>query len=213
MDSPEPETTLPATSNVPNTSFRTRLMKPVTRMGGTATKAVMGARNMLTRDVKIPGAETLLGEIGTVTKPAIDNSKAIQDLKRIVTRSREVLISGVTVFPPKLFQDSIIVDRTKVTIIKRSFLWSADVISIRIEDILNVSTSVGPIFGSLNISSRVMNSTDHFQIGAFFRGTAIDIKHIIQGYMIARNNNIDTDHLTVKELTDTLSELGRDSAR
>lgn len=58
-----------------------------------------------------------------------------------------------------------------------------------------------------------MNSTDHFQIGAFFRGTALDIKHIIQGYMIARNNNIDTDHLTAEELTTTLSELGRDSAR
>ncbi len=116
-----------------------------------------------------------------------------------------------TVFPLTLFPDTVVVDRTKVTITKRDFFWSSDVMSIRIEDVLNVSAGVGPFFGSLTIASRVMSTTDHFQINHFWRHDAIRLKHIIQGYVIAQHNNIDTAHLTKQELIDTLMELGSDS--
>lgn len=198
---------VPISGAKPQNIFR----EPVGKIGIAATRAAANAKQILNQEVKMPSVDTLFGDIGTVTKPAFRSAQAILELKSIVKRSREVLISATTVFPPRIFADSIVVDRTKVTIIKRNFAWSADVISIRIEDILNVSTSVGPIFGSINISSRVMNSTDHFQIGSFWRNTAIDVKHIIQGYMIARNNNIDTDHLSIDELVSTLNELGHDS--
>jgi hypothetical protein len=36
---------------------------------------------------------------------------------------------------------------------------------------------------------------------------------MIQGYVIAQHNKIDTAHLSRKELIDTLIELGHDSAR
>lgn len=122
-------------------------------------------------------------------------------------------MSANTVFPITLFPDSVTVDRTKVTITKRDFFWTSDVMSIRIEDVLNVSASVGPIFGSLTIASRVMSTIDHFKINHFWRNDAIRLKHIIQGYVIAQHNNIDTAHLTRAELVETLRELGHDSAR
>lgn len=136
-----------------------------------------------------------------------------EKLKNIVVKSHEILISANTVFPITLFPDSVTVDRTKVTITKRDFFWTSDVMSIRIEDVLNVSASVGPIFGSLTIASRVMSTIDHFKINHFWRNDAIRLKHIIQGYVIAQHNNIDTAHLTRAELVETLRELGHDSAR
>jgi hypothetical protein len=130
-----------------------------------------------------------------------------------VSQSREVLAEGRTVIlPVNLFPDTVVVDRTKVTITKRTFFWSSQVISIRIEDVLNVATSVGPLFGSLTVSSRVMNSTDHFEINYFWRQDAIRLKCIIQGYMIAQHNAIETSHLSKEELIETLEELGRDSS-
>lgn len=135
-----------------------------------------------------------------------------ESLRRIVRKSHQLLASAQTVILPiNLFPDSITIDRTKVTITKRTFFWSSSVISIRIEDVLNVSCSVGPIFGSITISSRVMNSTDHYEIDYFWRKDALYIKQIIQGYVIAQHNQIETSHLNKKDLTQTLLDLGDDT--
>ena len=60
------------------------------------------------------------------------------------------------------------------------------------------------------VSSRVMNSTDHYEVNYLWRKDAIALKHIIQGYVIAQHNNIDVSHLKKDELIKTLIELGTD---
>ncbi len=139
------------------------------------------------------------------------NAQEIADLKKMVKKSHEVLESARTVFPITLFPHDIIMDRTKITIIKRDFFWSSRVISIQIQDILNVSASIGPIFGSLTIASRVMNSVDHFEVNFLWRSDAIHIKQMIQGYAIAKHSKLDTDHLSKQEMVETLTELGNDT--
>lgn len=129
-------------------------------------------------------------------------------LKRMVKQSKEEIARVQTIFPFTLFPDDIILDRTKITIIKRNFFWSLDVISIRIEDIFNVSSSVGPLFGSVIISSRIMNSVDHFEIDRLWRHDAVEMKTLIQGYMIAKHSGVNLDEQTIPELIDTLRELG-----
>jgi hypothetical protein len=135
-----------------------------------------------------------------------------EGLRKIVRKSHQLLASAQTVILPiNLFPDSVTVDRTKVTITKRTFFWSSSVISIRIEDVLNIACSTGPIFGSLTISSRVMNSTDHYEIDYFWRKDALYLKQLIQGYVIAQHNQIETSHLDRRELVRTLLDLGNDS--
>lgn len=135
-----------------------------------------------------------------------------EGLRKIVRKSHQLLASAQTVIlPVNLFPDSVTVDRTKVTITKRTFFWSSSVISIRIEDVLNIACSTGPIFGSLTISSRVMNSTDHYEIDYFWRKDALYLKQLIQGYVIAQHNQIETSHLDRRELVRTLLDLGNDS--
>jgi hypothetical protein len=131
----------------------------------------------------------------------------IKELKKAVAHSSEVLASAKTVLP-FLFPHEIVLDRTKITIIKRNFFWSSDVVSIRIEDVLNVSASVGPLFGSITVASRVMSSIDHYEIDRFWSSDAARLKQIIIGYLIARKNGLRTDHLSCKELVETLYELG-----
>lgn len=135
-----------------------------------------------------------------------------EGLKKLIRKSHQLLASAQTVILPiNLFPDSVTVDRTKVTITKRTFFWTSSVISIRIEDVLNVACSTGPIFGSLTVSSRVMNSTDHYEIDFLWRKDAIYLKQLIQGYVIAQHNQIETSHLNRRELVRTLLELGNDS--
>lgn len=136
-----------------------------------------------------------------------------ESLEQTLIQSNEILASATTVFPFTLFPDTIVLDRTKLTVITRSFFWSEDVMSIRIEDILNVSVTLGPIFGSITVATRVLSSDDHFTIRRFWREDALHLKHMIQGYVIARHNDLETAHLSKNELKQTLRELGYEANR
>ncbi len=193
------------------------LVRQSKKLGNVATGAFHGVQGILHREVPLPTRQQLLGDIG-MNRQQVDEdgikAKELEDaekLKRIVKRSHQVLASARTVFPITLFPDSIIVDRTKISIIKRDFFWTSNVISFQIEDVLNVGCAVGPLFGSLTIASRVMSTVDHFQINYLWRNEAIFMKHLIQGYIIAKHNKLATDKLTKKELIETLCELGIDS--
>lgn len=187
------------------------------RLGHAATMPLAHARDILQKEVTIPNTQQLIGTsdpFGRNKKSQEDNhAQDSKKLRNLVERSHEVLARATTVFPFTPFPDTIIVDRTKVTIIKRNFFWSEDVVSIRIEDVLNATLSMDMMFGSLSIASRVMNSTDHYQIKFFWKQDALHLKHVIQGYVIAQHNNIQVSHLSKEELIQTLLELGHDSRR
>ena len=198
-------------------------------MGTVATKSslVQDVRSFMSREISLSPSERVLGntfpKLTVTPRPSDSPTKAMgkvsgskkqqrdEDLEKIVSRSHEVLMSANTVFPLTLFPDTITIDRTKATITRRDFFWSSDVLSIRIEDVLNVQATVGPLFGSLTIASRVMSTVDHFQIRHLWRSDAMRLKQIVQGYVIAQHNKIDTSHLSRKKLIETLIELGHDS--
>ena len=202
------------------------LMRQSRKMGHFATRTYDVTREFLKQDVSALHPDNLLfGQVNTRSKKSgstttIRSKRSHantpldprENLRKIVEKSHQLLAGAKTVILPiNLFPDLVTVDRTKVTITKRTFFWSSNVISIRIEDVLNVSCSTGPLFGSLIISSRVMNSTDHYEIDYFWRRDAIYLKQIIQGYVIAQHNKIDTSHLSREELIKALLELGQDS--
>ncbi len=191
------------------------------RMGTIATRSIVEVRGLLQRDGLVSPTERFISGMSrlrlqrrpseastskSTTKK--DTVRPEADLETIISQSHEVLAEANTVFPMTLFPDTVLVDRTKVTIIRRDFFWVSDTMTFRIEDVLNAEVSVGPLFGSLTIASRVMSTTDHFRINYFWRNDAVRLKQIIQGYIIARHNDIDTAHLTKDELIHTLSELG-----
>lgn len=184
------------------------LMRQSRKMGRVASGSLDATKTFLKQDVSTLRPSQLLK---STEEGVTVNEKTDDTLQEVVARAHEILAKAWTVIlPTNLFSDSVVVDRTKVSITKRTFFWSAEVISIRIEDVLNVSTNVGPLFGSLTIASRVMSSTDHFTINYFWRSDAIRLKHILQGYVIALHNNIDIKNLSRDELTATLIELGQD---
>lgn len=179
------------------------LLRQSRKMGSLATKAYGATVSFLTTDIAAFGADYARAKARGMVKA---------DTMDVARHSREVLAAARTlILPQNLFPDSVILDRTKLTIIKRTFFWTAETISIRVEDVLNVTSTYGPFFGSIIISSRIMNSTDHYEIDGFWRRDAIYLKEIIQGYMIAMHNNINVKDLDRQDLVATLLELGRDS--
>jgi hypothetical protein len=186
------------------------LVRQSKKLGRVATNAFHDLKYVLNHEISMPSRDQLLNGLSRVSR--LRSSKKTDELsalRRLVRRSQEVLISAHTVFPLTLFPHSIVMDRTKITIIKRTFFWSSSVMSIRVDDILNVSCDVGPLFGSVTIASRVMNSIDHFEVHYLWRGDAIYLKHIVQGYVFARQNNVDMSELSRTQLLETIAELGQ----
>ena len=207
-------------SNIPHVrSPYEMLVRQSKKMGNVATRAFRDVKDILHKEVQLPTWQhTAFTRAPAFIRDEVDAQKEkelrdVENLKHIVKKSHEVLASARTVFPVTLFPDSIIVDRTKVSIIKRDFFWTSNTISFQIEDVLNVSCGTGPLFGSLTIASRVMSTIDHFQINFLWRNDAIFFKHLIQGHIIAKNNKLETDKLSRKEMIETLCELGMDSDR
>lgn len=135
---------------------------------------------------------------------------AKKELEQAIRGSHQILASASTVFPFTPFPHTVTVDRAKLTITHRSFFQVSEVMSIRIEDVLNVTANVGPFLGSLHIVSRVMNADKPYQINFLWREDAMKLKRILQGYIIAMQNNIDCTPLTTQELSTLLNQLGKD---
>lgn len=192
--------------------FYEPIMHQSHKLGRVATKAFHEIGRLLHTPMATVQTD-FVKKLREITASAGHNNSVVAELRKKVQRSHQVLAIVRAVFPLSLFPDSIVVDRTKVTIIHRTFFWSAETISFQIEDILNVSASVGPFFGSLTIASRVMSTEDHFRVDHLWRRDAIALKHIIQGYVIAKHSGMDTEYLSRNELVATLGELGIDSDR
>lgn len=143
-------------------------------------------------------------------KHAVSAEESEQELRDAIKGSKEILATATTVFPLTLFPDIVTIDRAKLTVTKRSFVASSDVMSIRIEDVLNVNAATGPFFGSITIVSRVPNS-EPYVVDHFWRDDAIRLKRVAQGYIIALKREIDCSSLSAKELAKQLDELGEDN--
>ena len=137
--------------------------------------------------------------------------KAREELEQAVRGASEVLASATTVFPFTPFPDTITVDREKITVTRRLFYRSAEVITARVEDVLNVTADVGPFMGSLRITTRFFNPGKPYTIKYLWRRDALKLKRILQGYVIAAQKEIDTSALSTEELSKLLDKLGQAS--
>lgn len=134
-----------------------------------------------------------------------------RELEHAIAGSHEVLCTATTVFLFALFPDTFTLDRAKLTVTHRTFFGIADVMSIRIEDVLNVTAVIGPILGSVKIVSRIFNVEKPFTINKFKRNDALRIKRITQGYVIALQREIDCSNMPTPELAAMLEKLGTDA--
>ena len=139
----------------------------------------------------------------------IEKEKARTDLYRAVGEANEIIAEATTVFPFTLIPDTITIDRAKISIAHRSFIKVAEVKTIRIEDVLDVTSNVGPFFGSLHISARFYNRHKPLVVNWLWREDAQRLKRILQGYLVAAKKQVDCNALSTKELATMLDQLGQ----
>jgi len=129
-------------------------------------------------------------------------------LMSVTLESHDVLFKANTVFPFTLFPDTVTVDREKVTFVSRYFFGVAKVTSIPIRDLLSVEANLGPFFGSVHTASRYFITAPHI-INWLTRGNAIKLQRLLQGYIIANEQQIDCSNIEKNKLIALLNDLGQ----
>jgi len=132
------------------------------------------------------------------------------ETKRLIEtakKSHEVIFKTTTVFPFTPFPDTITVDREKVTIANRFFFRVAKITSSPIVDIQSVEANIGPFFGSVRITSRFFFRNIR-QVKYLWRDDAQLIQRLLQGFIIARQKEIETTDIEKDALKKMLCDLG-----
>jgi hypothetical protein len=124
--------------------------------------------------------------------------------------SRDNLFVAKTVFPFVLFTDTLKIDRQKITIVHNDFLWKSQTVSTEIKNIMNVEADVGPLFGSITVTSKhFLNNIQ--TIKYLKRNDVATAQRLLQGFMIAQRAKIDTDNIEREQMIILLNGLGQEN--
>lgn len=150
----------------------------------------------------------------TLSLPAKQGQKTsgteTEKLLSLAQGSRDNLFVAKTVFPFVLFADTLKIDRQKITIVHNDFLWKSQTASTELKNIMNIEANVGPLFGSLTVTSKhFLNNTQ--TIRYLRRRDVATAQRLLQGFMIAQRAQIDTDNIDQEQLLTLLNDLGQEN--
>lgn len=144
--------------------------------------------------------------------PHLGAATETEKLISLAEGSRDNLFIAKTVFPFVLFADTLKIDRQKITIVHNDFFWNSQTASTEIKNIMNIEADVGPLFGSITITSKhFLNNTQ--TIKYLRRKDVATVQRLLQGFMIAQRAKIDTDNIERGQLLDLLNRLGQENHR
>ncbi len=149
---------------------------------------------------------------GDVSRKQEGAATETQRLTNLAEGASDNLFIAKTVFPFVLFADTIKIDRQKITIVHNDFFWKSHTASTEIKNIMNIAADVGPLFGSITITSKhFLNNTQ--TIKYLRRGDVAIVQRLLQGFMIAQRAKINTDDIDKKQLLKLLNDLGQENRR
>lgn len=153
-----------------------------------------------------------LSRLQRVRIPKVTNLQHFNPIERKLIKleaiSDEVLFKTRGIFPFDFFPDTVVIDKEKLTIAQRIFFFTGKIISVPMRDLLSVQANVGPIFGSIQLTSRYF-FTNPQSIKFIWRSHALKMQRLLQGFIIATERNIDCSSVDKTQLLPLLEHLGR----
>jgi len=138
----------------------------------------------------------------------VESQEIHEKLIDITEKAQDVLFKADTVFPFTLFPDTITVDREKITVATRYFFRTAKIVTVPLSSILNAEIDVGPFFATLHISSKYFVQ-EKYTIHYLSRKQAMELHHLLHGYLLAHEKDIDITDIEKEDLLVLLGDLGQ----
>lgn len=137
-----------------------------------------------------------------------------QKLEAIAERHDVVLLRAQTVFPFSLFPDTIIIDTTKLSVIRKQMFATEHITTIPLKDISDATVQTALFLATLTVvympraSSPGMVQPVEDHITSLKRADAMRAKDIIKGMLVASSENIDISQLQPEEIVNVIEKFG-----
>lgn len=131
------------------------------------------------------------------------HTKKLNDL---ISKSENVLLKVRNIIP--FFTDELVIEASKITVIKRPFFFSEKIHSISIKDVTDVYIETAPFFANINIIDANFSETT-IRINWFWKNNAERARRIITGLMETAKEEIDLKQLSDVNLGEKLEEIGK----
>jgi hypothetical protein len=131
-------------------------------------------------------------------------------LTNLANKSEGVLFETSSVFPFSLFPDTVIIDRSKITVVIRTFFFTKRYFSLLLEDVRVAHVSTIPFFGTLTIEMKGLELRDYKKDIHFLpREDALKAQRIITGLITAREEEgVELSLLSDEEVVRMAEEIG-----
>lgn len=137
-----------------------------------------------------------------------------QKLEAIAERHDIVLLKAKTLFPFSIFPDTIIIDTTKLTIVRKQMFATEHITTIPLKDIADATVQTALFLATLTVkympqsNSPGMLSPVEDHITSLPREDALRAKNIIKGMLVASSENIDISQLKPEEIVNIVEKFG-----
>jgi hypothetical protein len=134
-------------------------------------------------------------------------NQEILKLEELVKETETVIYQLSSVFPFQLFPDKIIIDKSKVTIVRKEIFFKR-VFPILIENIKTVKVSRGLLFAAMEFEITGYEENPR-PVTFFWPGEATKAKQYIFGLIQAKKGGVDLAKLTTVQIKKRLEEIGK----
>lgn len=163
---------------------------------------------LINNDILFKNEDSKVARAVVVPTPKQEDVNHSEKIVTLAKASNSILFKANTVFPFTFFIDSIIIDKTKVTVIDRLFFFHQDIRGYALEDILNVEVSSSLFFATLKCITRYGNQ-EVFILNFMKKDEAAFAKKLIQGLIIAKREGVRMEELSNEEIVKYGEVIGR----
>lgn len=139
-----------------------------------------------------------------------DAHQQVAEMASAVDTAQDALLEVSSVFPFAIFPDTLRVDRQKVVVVHRGFFQTAQIINIQIDDLQSIEADVGPLFGTVSITTKQFSNTVN-KVHHLSRKDTIEAQSLLQGFVIANQKELSHSEIEKHELIKLLKDLGQGS--
>jgi hypothetical protein len=154
------------------------------------------------------------GEKEAAKAQSKEHEQSKQKLENIIDRHDIEIMRAKTVFPFDLFPGTLIIDTTKVTVIKKTMFATESIMTCALKDLSDVSVQTALFLGTIYIKympqspSPGMNEPTEINISCLKRADAMRAKNILRGVLIAAAEKIDLAGLSPEEVVNVIEKFG-----
>jgi hypothetical protein len=156
----------------------------------------------------------LKGKEEAIRTHAKEKEENKQRFKTITARQDIEILRAKGVFPFNLFPDTLVIDTTKVTLVRKQLFATEYIATIPLKDLSDVNVQTVLFLGTLMIrympqsNTPGMNEPVNIKIPNLHRYDAIRAKNILKGALVAKAEEIDIAKLSPDEVVDVLEKFG-----